>query len=97
MKNYRILQNNLTGKFKVQVRTFGLFWSTLQKPWEGDLRMMFDAEYDSYEEAEKAYREKYLVINNQKWIDVTNTDRKIVGGYQGGDSKGKRGTPPRNI
>jgi hypothetical protein len=90
---YRILQNTLTGKYKVQVKTLLFFWSTLQMRLDGLPGMMYDAQFNSYEEAEAAYKEKYSVVNKPKWKDVTKPP-KTAGDYQCGGFKGKQDTPP---
>lgn len=74
MKKHRLLRNEVTGKYKIQVRSFLCFgWSTLQKSIEGLPMIKIDAEFDSIEDARDEYR-KYLgqkVINEAKWIELS--------------------------
>ena len=72
-RDYRILYNELTFKYKVQVRSFLFFWTTLQYRIKNTI-VMTDALFDSHKEAYKSYlgyldKKGILAV---KWRDVSD-------------------------
>ena len=97
MGKFRIIQNTRSGLYKIQVPFLLFWWSTLQESVNGDSNHMMDKHFKEYDEAEKEAEKYCRTTKKDTWKDVTKQKPNIVGGYQGGDSKGKRGTPPRDM